>query len=91
MTTDELAAKIKEFIEYKYECIFKGEIKVKQYGDTYDAIIILNNSDKPLNLLVEGTPEKFLEIVLQDLAERRLNLVTYFSGYKTEDEQRKNY
>lgn len=85
MTIKECECKIKEFIEQKYECIFKGRIQVVELGkDIYNLRLTLNSFYVPLNITREGTIEDFFEYIKKDLAKRRLNLVEYYSGYKHE-------
>lgn len=85
MTTTEASSEIKKFIEQTYEVEFKGKVEVVNLDeDTHVLRLILNSFYVPLNITVQGTMEKFLENVKDQIKKRRLNLVEYYSGYKNE-------
>ena len=78
-----------DIIERIYCAKYVGKLSVKQWAHGYSLTLGLNNTERPIYIMGEGTEEEFLKLVEKELKFMGLDRTKYFFGvkiYENEDE-----
>lgn len=66
---------------------YNGRLEVKQWQLGYTLTLGLNNPERPIYIMGEGTPEDFLKLIEKELRAKRLNCTDYFIGQRLYDNE----
>lgn len=71
------------FIEQKYHKKYVGKLWVNKLEPLgFQVKFGLNNNDKPLVISAELPEKEFLKFIKQEIHDRRMDFVQYFTGYR---------
>ena len=88
MGTDEIEQAVQEIIKKVYCSDYCKKITVLELIDYlgniygYDLKLILNQDERPIRIILEGTVDNFLKNVELELYERNLIDTKFYTGYK---------
>ena len=88
MGTDEIEQAVHEIIKKVYWSDYCKKITVLELIDYlgniygYDLRLILNQDERPIRIILEGTVDNFLKNVELELYERNLIDTKFYTGYK---------
>ena len=88
MDVRQLEQEIMKIICEEYEAIYNRRLKVTKVDvdgiSLYTLGLNLYGRERPATLSYQGTDEEFLAFIRQELRQKRLDRVDYWTGYRTE-------
>lgn len=87
MTIQDIEQAIRDIIRELYCAEYNGRLEVKKWSLGYTLTLGLNNPERPIYIMGEGTPEDFLKLIEKELRAKRLNYTEYFLGQKIYDNE----
>lgn len=82
MTIQELEQAILEIIQTIYECKYVGMLQVERIADGLKVSLGWKYDDYPISIMAQLPDDKFLDYFKEELRNRHLDHVQYFSGFK---------